>query len=255
MPLTLTALVVAMALAQSAPARVSIDLSEPSTIAQLDSGKLKGEPTQLAWSPDGTQLFLQASQRDGQGMITKPRYYVLSASDGSVKSTDGPPAWATEYWAWKSNKFSPASPALAIDIKEDWRQLTATYTPMGGEYARGGTPDANAGTGASDVVNAANQMQKQHVFSLTLKGETVGEFVNTQFLPGYTFGWAPQPLAAVAYGNANGRLAVMDQQGKKVDVSSTHNVILPAWSPDGKKIVFLQKGTKNKYDLCLVDLK
>ena len=36
----------------------SAKLAAPATIAQLDMGKLKGEPTRLGWSPDGKQLFI-----------------------------------------------------------------------------------------------------------------------------------------------------------------------------------------------------
>jgi Tol biopolymer transport system component len=56
----------------------------------------------------------------------------------------------------------------------------------------------------------------------------------------------------VAYGNAAGRLAVMDEKGNKQQVEGTKNVILPAWSPDGTKIAFLQKAGKNKYELYVV---
>ena len=49
---------------------------------------------------------------------------------------------------------------------------------------------------------------------MTLKGEKVGEFVGTQFLPGYTFGWAPRNRI-IAYSNASGRLAIMDRTGKQ----------------------------------------
>ena len=89
------------------------------------------------------------------------------------------------------------------------------------------------------------------MFTLTLKGETVGEFVGTQFLPGYTFGWSPKELGMIVYANRAGHLAVMDEEGKKQQVESTKNVLLPAWSLDGSKIVFLQKNGKNKYDVFI----
>ncbi len=101
---------------------------------------------------------------------------------------------------------------------------------------------------------AAIQSQKEHVFSLTLKGESVGEFVNSQFLPGYTFGWSAPPTALIAYGNTAGHLAVMDEKGAKRESAATHNVILPAWSTDDKKIAFIQKTGKNKYDLSVVEV-
>ena len=106
-------------------------------------------------------------------------------------------------------------------------------------------------TTAGDIASHAAQTQTQHVFVLTLKGENVGEFVNQQFLPGYTFGWAPRDHI-IAYRNLSGRLAFMDEQGQKQQVDATKNVILPAWSNDGHKIAFLQRAGKNKYDLFVV---
>ena len=46
----------------------ALQLAAPASVGQIDTGKLKGEPTELAWSPDGTSLFLQTSERDSLGM-------------------------------------------------------------------------------------------------------------------------------------------------------------------------------------------
>lgn len=228
-----------------------IQLSAPALISTIDTGKLKGEPTQLGWSADSTQLYLQTSERDGQGMVTNPRFFVMSATAGKPEPVGTTPPWATEYWTWKSNKFAPGSPTFGIEVKQEDRKTTATNSPMGGDLARGGVDSGTSGSTAGDVAARAQNTQTQRVFSLTLKGEPVGEFVNQQFLPGYTFGWSPRDHM-VAYGNASGRLAVMDEQGNKQQVENTKNVILPAWSPDGTKIAFLQKAGKNKYELYVV---
>jgi len=235
-------------------AALAVQISTPSLVTTIDAGKLKGEPTQLAWSPDASQLFLQTNERDERQMITKPRYYVISAADGKVSSADAPPAWASDYWTWKSNRFAPGSTTFGIDIKQGEQKLSATSSPMGGDLARGGV-DTGTGSSAGDVAAARAQQQSQNVFTLTLKGETVGEFVGTQFLPGYTFGWAPKELGMIAYANRSGRLAVMDQDGNKQQVESTKNVLLPAWSLDGTKIVFLQRNGKSKYDLFIAAVK
>jgi hypothetical protein len=125
---------------------------------------------------------------------------------------------------------------------------------MGGDLARGGTSgDPSSGTSVGEVASRAAQTQKQLVRTLTLKGERVGEFVGTQFLPGYTFGWAPRNRI-VAYANVSGRLAIMDEQGNKQQVEGTKGVILPAWSSDGSRIAFLQKAGKNKYDLFIANV-
>jgi hypothetical protein len=125
---------------------------------------------------------------------------------------------------------------------------------MGGSLAKGGGADPNAGSTVEDVTMRAQQMQQQQVFTLTLKNETVGEFVNQQFLPGYTFGWAPQG-GMIAYRNLAGHLAIMDERGDKREVADTKDVLLPAWSGDGSKIAFLERAGKNKYNLVVVNVK
>jgi WD40-like Beta Propeller Repeat len=251
----ITTTMLALVLAQT-PSAKTLNVSPPTQVGTLDAGKLKGEPTQLAWSPDGTQLLLQTSDRDSRGMVTNPRFFVLSASDGKPQAVDAPPPWATEYWTWKSNQYAPGSKTFGIEITQEDRKSTATSSPMGGDLAKGGSSgDANGGgTSAGEIASHAAQTQTQHVFLLKLKGENVGEFVNQQFLPGYTFGWAPRDHI-VAYRNQSGRLAFMDEQGQKQDVDTTKNVVLPAWSSDGSRIAFLQKSGKNKYDLFVVTVR
>jgi len=229
----------------------ALQLAEPASVAQIDTGKLKGEPTELAWSPDGTSLFLQTSERDRLGMIKSPRSFVMSASDGKPEPVKAAPDWVSEYWGWKAHKSAPGAGSFEIDISEDQKTATATSTPMGGQLARGGGTDPTAGTTMDDAVMRAQQTQKQRVITLRLKNEVVGQFVDQQFLPGYTFGWAPRG-AMIAYGDQQGRLAIMDQQGNKRAVDGTRAVLLPAWSPDGTKIAYLQHVGKNKYELCIL---
>ena len=240
-----------------APAAASARAAQISAPAQvgatLDGGKLKGEPIQLAWSPDGTKLFLQTAERDKLGMATNPRFYVMSISDGKPEPVGAAPAWAAEYWTWKSGQFAPGSRTYGIDLKEDYRTVAAISSPMGGALAKGGADTSGGGgTTVEDVANRAQQAQKLRVVTLTVKGETVGESVGQQFQPGYTFSWSPAALGMMAYGNQSGHLALMDQQGQKQQIDATRNVILPAWSSDGSKIAFLQKAGKNKYDLFVV---
>jgi hypothetical protein len=249
------AIFIALFIQQSTGAS-ALQVSPPAKITEIDAGKLKGEPTQLAWSPDGAKLFLQTNERDTRGMVTKPRYYVMSAGDGKPESVSAPPDWVGDYWIWKSGKAAPGASTFAIDIKDEQRATTATASPMGGALARGDpSGDPAGGSSLEDATSRAQQTQKQHVITLTLRGQTVGEFVNQQFLPGYTFGWSPQALGLIAYGSSSGRLTLMDAQGRRQEVEATKNVILPAWSVDGGKIAFFQKTAKNKYDLCTVDVK
>jgi WD40-like Beta Propeller Repeat len=252
----ITTTMLALVLAQ-APSAKTLQLSAPTQMGTLDTGKLKGDPTQLGWSPDGSKLFLQTAERDSKGMVKNSRFYMVSATDAKAESVDPPPAWATEYWAWKSKQFAPGSSTFGIEIKEDQKSVSATASPMGGSLAKGapsGDPSGGATT-AEEVGAHAAQTQILRVVTLKVKGENVGEFVGVQFLAGYTFSWAPAPLVMIAYANQSGHLALMDQQGLKQDVDSTKNVVLPAWSNDGSKIAFLQKAGKNKYDLFVVTVR
>jgi len=256
--ITMTVLtLVLIAQAPSAPSAKSAQVSAPAQVgAILDGGKLKGEPIQLAWSPDGTKLFLQTASRDKLGMAVNPHFYVMAAADGKPESVDAPPAWAAEYWAWKSGQSAPGFPTFRIDFTEDYQTIAATSSPMGGALAKGGADTSGSGgTTADEVATHAQQVQKQHIVVFKLKGETVGKFVGQQALAGYTFSWSPAALGMMAYGNQAGRLALIDREGQKQEIDATNNVLLPAWSNDGSKIAFLQKSGKTKYDLFVVAVK
>jgi Tol biopolymer transport system component len=234
---------------------LAIQLSTPAKVGTVDADKLKGEPTRLVWSPDGSRLFLQTAERDKLGMVKSPRSFLVDATTGKIDSAAAEPDWAPAVFAVSSNKFSPWSNDAAITIKEDTRTMSSTSSPMGGSLAKGSADvSGSAGTTIDEVANAKLNSQTLRVVTLSLMGETVGEFVGVQFLPGYTFSWAPKELRAIAYVNRDGRLGVMDSNGKKQQIESTKNVVLPAWSGDGKKIAFLQKAGKNKYDLFVVNV-
>jgi len=236
----LTSFVIALAVQVAAPAKT----------AALE---LKGEPIRLAWAADGSQLAIQTAERDKAGMMTgNPRFYVVSTTDGKTTNAAAWPDWADKYWSWKSNNYTPWSSTTTIDLKQDQKTISPTSSPMGGTLAKGGTASSpTAGTSAEEAAQHAYGLQTVNTVTLTLMGETVGYFEAMQFIPGYTFGWAPKDLASIAYVNRSGHLAVMDKDGHKQQVDATKDVILPAWSVDGSKIAFLQKAGKNKYDLYL----
>ena len=233
---------------------ISIHLAAPTKLATVE---LKGEAIRLAWSADGSQLAILTGERDKAGMLNNnPRFYVLSAANGKLASAEAWPDWAEKYWVWKSNNYTPWSSTTVIDAKSEPKTVSATASPMGGSLAKGGTSgDPNGGsTTADEVARHAYESQKVNTVTLTLLGETVGYFEGMQFIPGYSFGWAPKELAAIAYVNSSGRLAVMDKDRNKQQLEVTKNVILPAWSVDGTKIAFLQKAGKNKYELFVVNV-
>ena len=57
------ALTSAAAYAQQPLAVGSLTITEPATIAKFSTGDIKGEPVRLAWSADGTELYLQTTER------------------------------------------------------------------------------------------------------------------------------------------------------------------------------------------------
>ena len=231
-----------------------LTVAAPVLVGQIDTGKLKGEPTELAWAPDGKQFFLQTSERDKQAMVANPRFYLLSAADAKAQKIDAKPDWEAPYWLFKANEYAPGSEKIAIDVKDEQRLANSTSSPMGGALAKGGT-SASQGATMDDAVNAAQNMQQVHVITLMLRGEQIGQFINQQFLPGYTFSWSPEQLGKIAYVNDAGHLAIMDVKGTdKQQIDGTKSVLLPAWKADGSKIAFLQKAGRNKYELYVADV-
>ena len=237
---------------QTAPSAASLTFSQPRLVTILD--KMKGEPVQLGWSADGTQMYVETGKRTRIGTFEDRKHYVVTVADGGVKSVDAAPQWATDYQTWKGHKSAPGMKTFAIDLTEEKRTQRAVSAPMGGALAKGG--ESGASTGNMDAaVDAALTSQMQHVITLRLKGETVGQYVDTQFLLGYTYGWAPQSFGtAIAYANDEGHLAVMDQHGVKKNVDATNHVMIPAWSDSGKQIAFIQKDGR-KFALYVTDVQ
>ncbi len=115
----------------------------------------------------------------------------------------------------------------------------------------GRLPPSPGSTAARDLTDA--NVGATQVRTLLLKDEVIGEYVNAPLVPGLTFGWSPEPLQAVAYVAHSHRLMLMDVvSGAKQEVSATSDVLLPAWSPDGSQIVFLQKTSRKTFALMRV---
>ena len=220
-------------------------VSTPTTLVDLDLGKLKGTPTCLAWSPDAGEFYLQTVD-DG----AKMRHYIVRLGS-SPQSTDGEPVWAASYWNWKSARTVPGHSDIVIEVAT--RNDTNQITSMNLHDKAAAVGDRN-GTGAPrDLMNA--NVGAAQVRTLLLKGEVIGEYVNAPLVPGLTFGWSPEPLQAVAYVAHNHRLMLMDVvSGAKQEISTTSDVLLPAWSPDGSQIVFLQKTGRKAFALMRVSV-
>ena len=247
-----------------APLRVSaLKIAEPVRVAELDMDKLKGQPYRMAWSPDGTQLYVQTLEGNINDVATgkvqpKLRHYLFSTEPGSAKKdAPGQPDWVAEYWNAKYGQYAPGSTALKIDVKEERRTERATNAPVGGDLAKGGVSggggtSAGPGTSAGDVSAANAASQILNVRTMTYKGEKIGEFVNTVIVPGLTYGWGPKGSNIIAFSALkSGKVVILDEQGGKLEIDGSKDAVLPAWSPDAKRLAWLQKDGRKKFQLYI----
>ncbi|HVL68837.1 MAG TPA: hypothetical protein VM364_16365 [Vicinamibacterales bacterium] len=242
-------------LAAQAPLEVGrLTFGPARQVAELDMGRLKGEPARLAWSPDGTQLYFQ-SVEGGYGTPKATHHYLIDVASGKRADLQVEPEWFSPYWTVKSHKNSPDVPGLVIDLSTEQRREQTTAVPRGGDLARGGTT-TELGTSAEDATKAAYGSQMVTTHTMKLKGEPIGEFVNSVIVPGLTFAWGPKGTQVIAYSTVKGgRLQVMDAEGKKQEVPNTKDALLPAWSQDATKLAWLQKDGKRKLVLKIAEVR
>lgn len=231
------------------PVRVDrTKVSAPQQLAVLDTGKLKGEPVRLAWSPDGTQVYVQTSDRTSAQPAGPAHHYLFSTANGAKQDVQAEPAWAVTYWTDKSAQTAPDDRAFKIDLKTEERQERTTASPMGGDLARGGV-EADTRSSGGDA-GIAGYREPVTVHMMVLKGKTIGEFVNAAIAPGRTFGWGPPGSKAIAYTAVkSGRVVLMDAEGAVREVDGSKEAILPAWSPDGTRLAWLEKDGRKKFVL------
>ncbi|HJU44217.1 MAG TPA: hypothetical protein VJ691_15430 [Vicinamibacterales bacterium] len=233
------------------PLRVEgLAFSEPATVAEIDSDRMKGQPARLAWSPDASRLYVQMLDGNFGRPGARLSHYVYAADSGKREELQAEPDWASKYWSVKSGQASPDNAAIKIELKSENRTEKSISVPMGGDLARGGADAGATGSSAGDGIAAAYGRQTSLVHSMLLAGEPVGEFVNSVIVPGLTFGWGPRGSQLIAYSAVKGgRLMVMDVKGNKKEVRDTENTLLPAWSPDGTRLAWLQRDGRKKFDL------
>jgi hypothetical protein len=94
-----------------------------------------------------------------------------------------------------------------------------------------------------------------HYYTLRLKGEVIGEFVNTVAVPGLTFGWGPESSGLIAFVNRDGRIVVMDEQGRKRQVPASRAAVLPAWADNGGRLAYFERTGKKTAVLKVVEVK
>jgi hypothetical protein len=224
----------------------------PTEVAQLDLGKMDGKLVrQLAWSDDQTQIYLQTFNEDKRALPKDVYHYVVPATGGEFKKVSAEPDWAIAYWSWKSGQTAPDDAAFKIEIGTDKRINNATAMPMGGDFARGGGDTGGGGTSVGAVTQAAQGATNDTVYTMHLKNEIVGEFVNHAIMPGLTFGWGPKGTHLIAYADQQGHLVFMDSTGAKQKIEGTKSVVLPAFTADAAKIAYLEGRGRNKYALVV----
>jgi hypothetical protein len=246
----------ALAAAQAPMAVGSLTVAPATTVVEIDTDKQKGQPSRLAWSPDGTELYIQ--MMDGQ--FGKPgaklSHHVIKVEHGKRQEVPAEPEWASEYWTVKSGQTSPDSGAFKIDLKTEARTEKTVSAPMGGDLARGGGAGGDGGsTSTGDALAAAVNQQTVPVNTMLLQGQVVGEFVNSVIVPGLTFGWGPKGSSVIAYSaNKSGRVVIMDAKGTKQELDGTKDSLLPAWSTDATRLAWLQKNGKKKYEVKIAKI-
>jgi Tol biopolymer transport system component len=90
---------------------------------------------------------------------------------------------------------------------------------------------------------------------MRIKGQPVSEFVNTRPIPGLLFGWTPEGLGGVAYADRKRRLVVMDRGGRRHETRETKGVLLPAWSPDGTRLAWLEQSDSKRVVIYVADVR
>jgi hypothetical protein len=221
----------------------TLKVGAPTTITELDLGKLKGELRQIGWSPDSSQLYVQTA--DGSPQSEKLRHYVVPVAGGAATPLDAAPEWAEVYWAVKSDRFAPGLRSLMIEVEQKSEKLkVGTGSGRPGEQA-GGAP----GSVPVDIEKTA-EGQYQNITRFTFVGETVSEFLNEKPIPGLMFSWGPTGSGSIAYTDREfGHLALMDRNKHKQTVAGVKDAVLPAWSIDGTRLAWVQKTGRKKYAL------
>jgi hypothetical protein len=226
-----------------------ITVSTPTTLTVVDVDKIDGDPWRLAWSPDGTQLHLAAIKRKGTQL--QQTDWVIDLQSPTAKPAAPLPEWATKYWEWKSWKSAPGNAAFEIGLDQQRKNVSATARPMGGDLARGG---ASVSPGTSVEEAAGGTSTNLLVITMTLKGEIIGRWEGEPMVPGMTFGWGPQGSDMMAFAGQDGKLALVDLQGRKQKINGTKDVRLPAWSVDAARLAWVEKQDKKKFRIQIANV-
>jgi hypothetical protein len=233
-----------------------VTLAAPQPIAELDLGKMKGDVARLSWSPDGSQFYVQTVERDRAGNVKATHHFLVPAAGAPATSVDREPDWASTYWTWKAAQTSPATRSFSIAVDGPRRETRrSTAAPTGGVLARGGSSSPNGGTTVEEVASAADQTQVQVIYALKVGEITLGEWANEAVTPGVNFSWAPAPLRLLAFTRRDGGpIVVLDDAGRRQELTGAKAASFPAWSSDGKRIAWLERKDKKKFQLTVAGI-
>jgi hypothetical protein len=248
-------LAVALVVSSQVSSRVSspfdaarASLSTPRALIDIDMGRLKGEPAKLAISDQGV-VFLRTVERDTWGN-ERGRNYLLNLETGKAEAVAEEPPWAMLYWSWKAGIAAPGLPALKLDVEVVQGGSLATGSATGGS----GSP-YQSDPSQTQAGKDWSSYQKVVTTTLKLRGVQVWQGKNVPFAPGLTFGWAPAPLAALAFVDDKKRLTLVDGNQRLRQVAGATDALLPAWTPDATRILYLQKKGGKKFALMAVDVQ
>ena len=234
-----------------------LSLSKPVVVAELSGERLPGFPLRLTWSPNGRELYLRLVRQDRWGNETI-WHVVVTLADGSVRPADREPAWSQVYWAWKSAYACPGFPDFTIDTETRTESVSPTATGAGGSIAQNSGdpygPGFDLGPQGQAIIARAMQSQTVTTVRMRIKGQQVSEFVNARPIPGLLFGWTPEGSGGVAYADGKRRLVVMDRAGHRHEVRDTRGVLLPAWSPDGARLAWLEQSGTRRFIIRFADV-
>jgi hypothetical protein len=244
--------------AESQPLDASrLSVSTPPPILSFTTAQLRGFPVRLAWSQDGRQLALRVVQRD-RWANEREWFYLLTIGESSLVAAEREPGWLGGYWSWKSALGCPGDSSFRIEVETRVDRRAATNAGAGGAIGQNSGDPYGAGFDLGPqgqaILQGAMQSQQVTTTTLKLKGALLGEFVNTSAMTGLMYSWAPEGLAAMAFANSKRALVVMDRAGRRHDVSGTKGVLLPAWSPDGKRLAWLSQKGGGSFELILADV-
>lgn len=251
MSLAFTAASFAQAPARPVPDVSKLTISPAQTIRDLDAKDVRGVPTRLAWSPDGTWLYVRVSNFDCWSNETV-RHVLIEAQGRRTEPLPDEPAWLARYWNVKSSLTSPAVATWRIKIDTREEQVRTTNVPREGNIGQHGDPAA----GLDETVRKAAQSSQKTLFeTFLLSGHVIGSAINGHVSAGRTFAWAPEPLAMVAFVTENGRLAVMNAQGHTREIKGAKKPLLPAWSENGQQLAWAQQTSSGAYAIKAVTIR